>query len=76
MTNNMRKRTLGGAVAWILYWMGDAVSHVMLWSDWAGLYPVYSKLMCASADVQDWSGGVGPWSQCAPSDKDDALGRY
>ena len=45
--------------------MGHAASKVMEIQEegftWR-LYPIYSKLMLASGDVQDW-GGKGPWEK-------------
>jgi hypothetical protein len=31
--------------------------------DWAWLYPVYSWLMIASSNVQDWAGNDRPWGK-------------
>jgi len=52
------RKVIGFAVAWALYWMGDLVSRQM--GEGRG-YGLYSKLMIASGDVQDWAGTKGPW---------------
>ena len=53
------------ALAWLLYWMGDLVSHVMIHVPdrpeflgyWA--YRLFNRLMLWSHDVQ--GDGDGPW---------------
>ena len=45
------------AVAWLLYWLGDAVERIFVRR---GLfYPAYNRLMTWSLDVQ--GDGPGPW---------------
>ena len=62
------KRYLGFVLSWALFLMGDLVSRLpdMGW-EYEGrggemLYRIYSRLMCASCDIQDW-GGKGPWNE-------------
>ena len=55
------KKVIAYIVSWALYGLGDMVSRLMQWFDWAWIYPVYNKLMLASSDVQDWAGNAGPW---------------
>lgn len=49
------------ALAWALYWAGDAVSRLMLRADFLRLYPLYNRLMILSSEVQGAS-DRGPWS--------------
>jgi hypothetical protein len=46
----------------LLYAAGHLISIPMSRFDWAWLYPVYSRLMIASCNVQDWAGNDQPWS--------------
>jgi len=51
-------------VAWLLYWMGDAIWRVFdQWLPWIGLrgplYTAYNSLMCGSEAIQ--GDGAGPW---------------
>lgn len=59
-------------LAWGLFWLGHATSRVFLRFDaTAFMYPVYSRLMCASLDLQEWAGGEGslwPWQHPTPPD--------
>ena len=53
--------------AWILYGIGHAVGVVMNLGEGMGrIYPLYNRLMCASADIQ--GDGPGPWE--APPDSE------
>jgi hypothetical protein len=38
-------------LAYALYWAGDWISRVMCYFDWAWLYPIYSRLMIWSSDL-------------------------
>ena len=49
------------ALSWVLYWIGDAVSRVMLRGDWLWPYRLYNWLMCKSAYVQGLVTNPGPW---------------
>ena len=64
------KKAIGPVLAWSLFWLGDAVSRCMNTRFTGWIYPIYNKLMCASLDVQDWSGSDGPWTE--PRGKDNA----
>lgn len=55
------KRLAARILSETLYWMGDVVSHPMIWFDSGWLYSVYNWLMLRSGDVQDWAGLDGPW---------------
>jgi len=46
----------------ILYYLGHWVSFPMNWFDWAGVYPVYNRLMSWSVNIQDWAGNKKPWT--------------
>jgi len=59
----MIKKFLARAVSEVLYCVGDWVSRPMSRFDWAWLYPVYSWLMIASSNVQDWAGNDQPWGK-------------
>ncbi len=61
------KKAIGWLVAWILFLIGDFVSKFMNTGFTGWMYPAYNKLMCASLDVQDWSGAKGPWEE--PNEK-------
>jgi hypothetical protein len=39
------------ALAWILYYLGDLVSRLLVWDLFSFLYPVYNKLMIWSSDL-------------------------
>jgi hypothetical protein len=59
------------ALAWLLYWLGDAVSYILAWLDRRGAHDwgfcrLYSGLMVASLDAQ--GDGAGPWEAipCCP----------
>ena len=56
------KKFIGKIVSELLFWIGDKIGKPMYYFDWAWIYPVYNKIMLASADVQDWSGCAGPWA--------------
>ena len=49
------------ATAWLLYWLGDAVSRLTNRADWLRLYPLHNRLMCWSDSIQGPS-GHGPWN--------------
>lgn len=58
------KKAIGWPAAWALFWLGHFVSRVFCRFDaLAFMYPTYNRLMCTSADVQDWAGLSGPWSR-------------
>jgi len=59
----MIKKFLARIFSEVLYCVGDWVSRPMNWFDWAWLYPVYSWLMIASSNVQDWAGNDQPWGK-------------
>jgi hypothetical protein len=51
------------AASFFLYWSGHAVSRLFRrWDSLAFMYPVYNRLMCWSADVEDWAGIDFMWS--------------
>ena len=39
------------ALAYVLYWVGDWISRVMCYFDWAWLHPIYSRLMSWSINL-------------------------
>ena len=51
-------------VSWCLYALGHVASLPMVAWDWAFLYPLYNRLMAASADLQG-DGARGPWQQAS-----------
>jgi hypothetical protein len=57
------KKLLARVASEVLYCVGDWVSRPMSQFDWAWLYPVYSWLMIASSNVQDWAGNDQPWGK-------------
>lgn len=46
---------------YILYYLGDVISRPMVRFDLGWLYPIYNKLMIASADLQERHHTRGPW---------------
>lgn len=56
-------KVLAASIAsFCLFWLGHAVSRVMLRADWLSfLYPVYNRLMLASSDVEEWAGVEVMW---------------
>lgn len=52
------KKLIGYSIAWLLYYLGDFVSRVPNFN-----YTIYSKLMCWSSDIQNWSGVKSPWKK-------------
>lgn len=55
------KVPIGWLVSWCLYWVGHGISRVMNNAVGAHLYPIYSRVMIWSSEVQDWAGCDGPW---------------
>lgn len=38
-------------LAWILYFLGDLISKLLVWDFFSFLYPVYNRLMLWSSDL-------------------------
>jgi len=56
-------KVLARVASEILFYLGHWISYPMNWFDWAWLYPMYSKLMCWSLDIQEWAGNEKPWTR-------------
>jgi hypothetical protein len=53
---------IGYVASWVLYWIGDTLSRVMVLTDWlAFLYEPYNWCMTESYNIQEWSGAKSPW---------------
>ena len=55
------KKLTGYLVSWLLFWLGDSISYLMIHFKCSWLYPIYNRSMIASVDVQDWAKVTGPW---------------
>lgn len=58
------KRALGWLVSWALYGIGYPLYWLNRWVWWR-FYRPWNAVMLASADVQCWGGGPGPWINSA-----------
>lgn len=58
------KSATGYCIAWVLYFIGDAVSRLLVGDITVRfLFPIYSTCMTISIETQDrWSPHKGPWS--------------
>lgn len=43
--------TVKTILSYILYWIGDMISKLLVWDLFAFLYPVYNKLMICSSNL-------------------------
>lgn len=48
-------------VAWALYGSGHCVSLLLRFNAFSWFYPMYSRLMLLSCEIQDRFGFSGPW---------------
>jgi hypothetical protein len=55
------RKMLGFGGSHLLYFLADCVDRVMQKTGSRLLFPVYSKLLVRSADVENWGGGGGAW---------------
>jgi hypothetical protein len=55
------RRMLGFTGSHVLYFLADRVDAVMQKTGSRWLFPLYSKLLVRSADVESWGGGGGAW---------------
>lgn len=49
--------------SFVLFWLGHAASKLMHYGPLWRLYPTYNRLMCWSADVEDWAGIEFMWRE-------------
>ena len=55
------RKMLGFTGSHVLYFLADRVDAIMRRTGLRWLFPVYSKLLVRSADVENWGGGGGAW---------------
>jgi hypothetical protein len=55
------RKMLGFVGSHLLYFLADLVDSVMHKTGWRWLFPLYSKLLVRSGDVENWGGGGGAW---------------
>ncbi|HEV7929312.1 MAG TPA: hypothetical protein VGP12_04180 [Nitrosospira sp.] len=55
------RKMLGFSGSHLLYFLADCVDVVMHKTRSRMLFPLYSKLLIHSADVENWGGGGGAW---------------
>ncbi len=55
------KKIIGFLPTWILYYIGDLSSIIMVKFDFYFLYGFYNICMITSTDIQDWAGLKKPW---------------
>jgi hypothetical protein len=55
------RKMLGFGGSHLLYFLADCVDAVMHKTGSRLLFPLYSKLLVRSADVENWGGGGGAW---------------
>ena len=65
----MIKKIIAYIISHLLFYMGDVISRPMLTKYGFWLNPVYSKLMTASAFIQDWAGNLTPWKSLDDHDE-------
>ena len=58
------RKMLGFTGSHVLYFLADRVDAIMHKTGSRWLFPVYSKLLVRSADVESWGGGGGAWARC------------
>lgn len=55
------RKMLGFSGSHLLYFLADCVDVVMHKTRSRVLFPLYSKLLVRSADIENWGGGGGAW---------------
>ena len=55
------RKMLGFGGSHLLYFLADCVDVVMHKTRSRVLFPLYSKLLVRSADIENWGGGGGAW---------------
>jgi hypothetical protein len=55
------RKMLGFGGSHLLYFLADCADMVMQKTGSRMLFPVYSKLLVRSSDVENWGGGGGAW---------------
>ncbi len=55
------RKMIGFTGSHVLYFLADRVDAIMHRTGLRWLFPVYSKLLVRSADVENWGGGGGAW---------------
>ncbi|MBA4142439.1 MAG: hypothetical protein H0X43_05385 [Nitrosospira sp.] len=55
------RKMIGCTGSYLLYFLAGCVDTVMRKTRSRQLFPLYSKLLIRSADLEDWGGGGGAW---------------
>jgi hypothetical protein len=55
------RKMLGFSGSHLLYFLADCVDVVMHKTGSRVLFPLYSKLLVRSGDIENWGGGGGAW---------------